>query len=514
METGHKVDHVNAIGPATQVELAEEHGTPLFVYDGAIFVGALRELRYALPPDLEIFYSLKANPNISIVGLLAAHGARAEVSSLVELRTAVLAGVDPYNIIFLGPGKSHEELRACVSQRIYAVVVESWDELAVLAAIAEDAGVRQRVLLRVNPSERGAGGGLTMGGRPRQFGIDEEQLLVAGDLPGRYPGLEFAGVHVYLGTRILDSNVVVANTIANLELAERVAEATGIALDAVDVGGGLGVAYFDGETDPDLGVLADGMRRATAAFLARHPRTRLLFESGRYLAARAGTYVTRVRYVKQSKGQWFAVVDGGTHHHMAAGGIGSYVSRNFPVQVLNRPDEPPAEQWQITGPLCTPHDTIAKNVALPALRPGDLIGIGRSGAYGPTASPVLFLGHGYPAEVLHHQGRAYLIRTGDKSVDLLRRQHHHQFRSEPMDRAQVVEQIRTVIAELTYQDLPVLDEDTKLTELGLDSTGVLELLMKLEQHANFEVDADSLDPEVFLSVGSLTDYIMQMTAVH
>src|SRR5207244_1297618 len=107
-------------------------------------------------------------------------------------------------------------------------------------------------------------------------------------------------------------------------------------LDAVDVGGGLGVAYFDGESDPDMARLAEGMARVVGEFRARHPHTRLLFEAGRYLAARAGTYLIRVRYVKQSRGQWFAVADGGTHHHMAAGGIGSYVQRNFPVRVLNR----------------------------------------------------------------------------------------------------------------------------------------------------------------------------------
>jgi diaminopimelate decarboxylase len=271
--------------------------------------------------------------------------------------------------------------------------------------------------------------------------------------------------------------------------------------------------------------LAEGMARVVGEFRTRYPHARLLFEAGRYLTARSGSYVTRVRYVKQSMGQWFAVADGGTNHHMAAGGIGSYVRRNFPVRVLTADSADPAGagapgardvpggQWTVTGPLCTPSDTILTNVTLPRLRPGDLLAIGRSGAYGASASPVLFLSHGYPAEVLFHQGQAYLVRTRDESVDLLRRQHHHHFRSDPMDRAQVVEQIRTVIATLLGRDLPVLDEDTKLTELGLDSTGVLEMLIELEQHARFEVDADSLNPEVFATVRSLTDYVLQMTPV-
>jgi len=531
------------VAPATVVALAKEYGTPLFVYDSCVLADSFRELRAALPPEMEIFYSLKANPNITIAGLLAGHGARAEVSSLAELRTAVMAGVDPQDIIFLGPGKSHEELAACVANGIYAVVVESFDEMTELSGVAADQDVRQRVLVRVNPAAAGsAGAGLTMGGKPRQFGIDEEQLLAAGCLPERFPRLDFAGVHVYLGTRILDPDVVVDNTARNLDLAVRVARATGIQLDAVDVGGGLGVAYFEGESDPDMGRLAEGMARVVGEFRVGYPNARLLFEAGRYLAARAGSYVTRVRYVKQSMGQWFAVADGGTNHHMAAGGIGSYVRRNFPVRVLTAESPEPGDatasgatasgatasgataagataagataadsQWNVTGPLCTPSDTILTNVTLPRLRPGDLLAIGRSGAYGATASPVLFLSHGYPAEVLYHQGQSYLIRTRDETVDLLRRQYHHHFRSDPMDRAQVVEQIRTVIATLLGRDLPVLDEDTKLTELGLDSTGVLEMLIELEQHAQFEVDADSLNPEVFATVRSLTDYVMQMT---
>lgn len=421
------------VGPLDQDAyrtLAQRFGTPLFVYDGASLTGSLRRLQQALHPSLEVFYSLKANPNISIFSLLCGHGARAEVSSLVELNTAVRAGAAPEDIIFLGPGKSAEELAACLDTGIYAIVVESFPELAELDAMARSAGVRPRVLLRVNPSHAAPGSRLAMGGKPRQFGIDEDQLLSTSDLPARYPALRLAGVHGYLGTRILDPATVIANTAHVLELAERVAARTGIPLDAVDVGGGLGVAYFDGETDPDLAVLAQGMYPLIERFHQRHPRTRLLFESGRYLAAAAGTYVVRVRYVKDSMGTQFAITDGGTHHHMAAVGIGSFVKRNFPVALLDRTAEADERPWTLTGPLCTPNDTIAKDAVLPALRPGDLIGIARSGAYGPTASPVLFLSHGFPAEVLIHEGQTLLIRDRDEPDDLLRKQHHHQFTKE------------------------------------------------------------------------------------
>jgi diaminopimelate decarboxylase len=406
-------------------ELTARFGTPMYVYDGEELANRIRTVLTMLHPRLEVFYSLKCNPNISVCALLYAHGARAEVSSLAELTTALRAGVDPEDILFLGPGKTTEELVACIDHRVHAVIVESFGELAELAELARARGAVPRVVLRVNPEFSAKGAGLSMGGKPRQFGIDEAQLLAEPDLLARHPGLRIIGVQAYLGTRILSEEAVAENTGRILDLAERVGRRLGFELELVDVGGGLGVAYHEGERDLDLAELAALVNPTLASFAAAHPTTRMVMELGRYLAAPAGTYVTRVRNVKTSLGQRFAICDGGTNHHMAAVGIGSYVKRNFPMLVLNRIAEPANESWHVTGPLCTPNDTIGKKVALPDVAPGDLIGVLRSGAYGPTASPVQFLSHGYPAEVLVYGGRAYLIRTRDQVSDLLAHQHLH-----------------------------------------------------------------------------------------
>jgi diaminopimelate decarboxylase len=407
-------------------ELAERFGTPLYVYDGDLLTQTLTELRGLLHPAVEVFFSLKSNPNISVFGVLRTAGARAEVSSLVELRTALLAGARPEDIIFLGPGKSDGELGACLETGIHAIVCESFDELARIDRFAAERDARPRVLLRINPACSVSGSRLTMGGKPRQFGIDEDQVLAAGDLASRYPHTDVAGVHVYMGTRILDAEVVGKNTRYALTLADRVADATGIRLDTVDFGGGLGVAYFDGEHDLEAKAVAEELNPALEEFATAHPGTRLVMESGRYLTGRAGVYVVGVRYVKESMGEWFAVADGGTHHHMAAVGIGSFVKRNFPAVLLSRRaedgDAGEPQQWNVTGPLCTPNDTLLKHAALPALRPGDLVGVLRSGAYGPSASPGRFLSHGYPAEVLVIGGRAHLVRERDTPEDLLRPQ--------------------------------------------------------------------------------------------
>lgn len=390
--------------------LAEEFGTPLFVYDTAELHRVHQRLRGELPDGVDVLYSLKANPNVSVCAYLRSLGVGAEVSSHAELATALKAGVRPEDIIFLGPGKDITELRACVDTGIHAVVCESVEELHQL----DDLG-GPRAMIRINPSFGAKGSGLTMGGKPRQFGIDQEAVGKIDLTTTR-----IIGVHAYMGTRFLDHADIVRNTAEILAAAEEVAGTLGIPLETVDFGGGLGVAYFDNETDLDLGALGAGLREVIEPFTRRHPETRLIMELGRYLTATAGTYVVRARYVKQSRGDWFVVADGGTNHHMAAVGIGSFVKRNFPVRHLT--NDGAGRPYTVTGPLCTPNDVIAKKVELPEVRPGDLLAVERSGAYGPTASPGLFLSHGHPAEVIVHNGQAHLVRQRDTVQDLLARQ--------------------------------------------------------------------------------------------
>jgi diaminopimelate decarboxylase len=401
-------------------ELADRFGTPMYVYDGDVLRETYQRVRELLSPQIRILYSAKANPNLSVCGVFRTLGAGLEVSSLAELEIAIRAGFDPDDIIFVGPGKSLEELRACCARGIHAVVCESLDELAMLDDLCAPAGAR--ALIRVNPAFEGKGTRLAMGGKPRQFGVDQEALLGAGAVFRRLRHVRVAGVHAYLGTRILDADGLVHNTRGILAAARELSAAINIPLETVDIGGGMGVPYFDNEKDLDLAVAAHGINEAVAEFLAESPGTRIITELGRYLAGWCGTYVVGVRYVKQSRGESFVVADGGTNHHMAAVGIGSFVKRNFPIRSLSHAGEPADQPYTVVGPLCTPNDVLAKDVLLPQQRPGDLIGVLRSGAYGPTASPGLFLSHGYPAEVLVLDGAAHLVRVRDTVEDLLRPQ--------------------------------------------------------------------------------------------
>lgn len=496
-------------------EAAEHFGTPLYLYDADVLRDTYRRLRRLLPPQVDVFYSLKANPNISICALLRAEGAGAEVCSLTELRTALDAGVAPENIIYLGPAKDAQQLRACVQARIHAVVCESFDELALLDQIAGEAGRTVNVMLRINPEQRAPGAALTMGGKPRQFGIDASEVADAGGLLRGLRRLHVTGLHAYLGSRFLDHEAIIRNTREVLELADALAAVLGGPLETVDFGGGFGIAYFDNETDLDVEALTGGLSEAVEPFAAAHPRCRLITELGRYLVADAGLYVTRAVSVKDSLGETFVVCDGGTNHHMHAVGIGRLVKRNFPVRLLSPYEhDAPRHQYTVTGPLCTPNDLLAKKISLPRVRPGDLIGIERSGAYGPTASPVHFLGFGAPAEVMVLNGRPQLVRARDTVDDLLSRQRLIEPVPTPatpapggnVQRTDIIAALRSGIGAVTGQQVVNLTEDMRLfDDLDLDSASMLELLVEIEEALQVPVDPDELEMADLQTVGTLTD---------
>lgn len=147
-------------------------------------------------------------------------------------------------------------------------------------------------------------------------------------------------------------------------------------------------------------------------------QTRFMVEPGRFLVGEAGLYVARINDIKVSRGKQYLILDGGMNHHLAASGnLGQIVKRNFPMTILNKIDLPAIETSEVVGPLCTPLDTLGRSVQLPRAQVGDLIGIFQSGAYARTASPLGFLSHPSPPEVLVEDGEHHLIRERVSSDD-------------------------------------------------------------------------------------------------
>jgi diaminopimelate decarboxylase len=402
------------IGEVVVSAIASRFGTPLFIYDESLLAEKAAALRRALPPRFDIHYSVKANPNPAILEFFLERGFGLEVASAGELYQSIIAGCAPSKIIFAGPGKSEHEIEYALVHRVGELHVESLTELDRVSRIANRLGVTARIGLRVNPSGDAEGGAMRMGGKPTQFGIDEEEIGTAVDAALALSAVSLQGIHIFAGTQILDAEIFGAQYRKGLEIARMVAKQIGRPLATLDFGGGLGIPYFGNDRELDLNAVAQLVTQLTEEagvdpFLAG---TRFVVEPGRYLVGEAGVYVAQVLDVKISRGKKFVILDGGMNHHLAASGnLGQTIKRNFPIAVLNRLNDPEVETVDIVGPLCTPLDTLARSIMVPKITIGDLIGIFQSGAYARSASPLGFLSHLPPPEVLVRGSEAIEIRS-------------------------------------------------------------------------------------------------------
>jgi diaminopimelate decarboxylase len=348
-----------------------------------------------------------------VAAVFVGEGAGLEIASSAEFDSAIAAGVAPRRILFAGPGKSDLDLAHVVAGGIGEIHIESEAEAERLSRVAERLGRVVDVAIRVNPVATGQGGAMLMGGRPSQFGIDEERFLEAADVIETLPGLRLGGVHLFAGTQILDAEILARQWAHGLDVAERLARHLGRRLSTIDLGGGLGIPYFAGERPLDLDRVwaIAGDLQAKRAAIAEIAGARIVLEPGRHLAGPSGLYVARVVEVKVSRGERFVIVDGGMNHHLAASGnLGQVIKRDYPVVAATKMTAPMAGPAAVVGPLCTPLDAIARKTELPEVGPGDLVAVLQSGAYGLTASPLGFLSHPAPAEVLVDAGGYRLVR--------------------------------------------------------------------------------------------------------
>jgi diaminopimelate decarboxylase len=405
--------------------IAEDYGTPFYLYHGEMISERVRRVHESL--GTEVSYSLKANPSLGVCQLIASEReAGAEVASSGELAVARAAGFEPEDIVFAGPGKTDDELRRAVDEGIFAVNVESSNEIDRLAAIAGEAGKSIGVGLRINPEAQLMGSGMRMGGTVGQFGMDQSELEEAVRKTLGRDGLTLRGVHVYTATQVFEVEPLLEHCRNILEISLQTADLAAHPLGMVDFGGGFGVPYFEKLSEFDLEGFAEGFRELLASYRPdpRLEGCRFLFELGRYLVADAGVYVTRAVEVKETRGKTFVVTDGGMNHHLTAtGNMGQVFRKAYPLLNLTRMEGVPAEEGvAVAGPCCTPLDVFGNNIPLASPEVGDLIGVFYSGAYGYSASNLGFLSHPSPAEVLLWRGEAHLLRPGGRPEDVLRGQ--------------------------------------------------------------------------------------------
>ena len=357
------------------VDIAAAVGTPFYCYASAtlerhyrLFAGLFADV-----PSL-VCYALKANSNQAVIATLARLGAGADVVSGGELKRARAAGVPADKITFSGVGKTEPELALAIDEGIFCVNVESEPELALLSAVAVQKGRTVNVSVRVNPDvDAHTHAKIATGKAENKFGIPISRARDVYAAAARLTGLRVTGVDMHIGSQITELKPF-DDAFALLSDLVQALRADGHSIDHLDLGGGLGIPYHDGnEPPPHPEAYAQVVKRAT-----RGLGCSLIFEPGRLLVGNAGILVARVIYVKYGATKIFVVVDAGmndlirptlydAHHHISA--------------VVGRP-EGSLITADVVGPVCESGDFLARDRTLEAPQAGDLLAVMSTGAYG------------------------------------------------------------------------------------------------------------------------------------
>jgi diaminopimelate decarboxylase len=398
---------------STLVDIAQRFGTPCYVYFMQDIAVRCEALRQAFAQRFKISYAVKANPNAGLLQRLRARTDALDISSAGEMQRALRAGWPPQHLSFTGPGKRPQELVAAVTQGIGHIVVESVHEARAVSQIAGACGTSQDILVRLAPRRIPRGFALNMAGKPSQFGIDEEDLDGAFAALKPLPYLRIRGLHIYSGTQCLDASALAEHFEICCDLFRQCAARHALTPHLLVFGSGFGIPYYPEQEAFDLGHLAARVNPALDALLQddRFRHAVCMLETGRYLVGEAGIFVTQVIRIKVSRGTRIAICDGGMHHHLAAcGHLGTVFHRNYRIFKVNASvNMGDTATYELVGPLCTTIDTLGHAVELPILDEGDLIGIHSSGAYGLTVSPIHFISHPPPKEIVVEsaQGQSY-----------------------------------------------------------------------------------------------------------
>ena len=394
-------------------ELAQEHGTPLFVYSQAAIESALSAWQRGLAGrDALVCYAVKANSSQAILSLLAQAGCGFDIVSGGELARALAAGAEPEKIVFSGVGKTRREMQAALEAGIGCFNVESEAELLALNDVAAACGLTAPVSIRVNPDvDARTHPYISTGLRDNKFGIAHGHALAACQLAASLPGLRVAGIGCHIGSQITEAAPYLDALERVLDLLEAI-EAAGVPLGQIDLGGGLGIAYAD-ETPP----AADALCQLLLARLdARgHGQRRLIVEPGRALVGNAGVCLTEVLYLKPGEDKSFCIVDAAMND-VPRPALYEAFHRIEPLQAAA--EGAPGRVYDVVGPVCESGDWLGRRRLL-AVQPGDRLAVFSAGAY---CMSMASNDNSRPraAEVLVSGDMARVIRQRETIEDLLR----------------------------------------------------------------------------------------------
>jgi diaminopimelate decarboxylase len=394
-------------------QLVARFGTPLYAYDLDRVVAAYRDLRNSLPPGLVIYYSLKANPHPDIARALREAerwpSCRAEVSSVGELFVALEAGFAAGECLYTGPGKTEGELITAVAEGVRLFSVESLTDLKRAGSVALRMGTVVDCLLRINSMSAGAATSIRMMGKPSQFGIDSETLEAQLPRLSAVPGTRLVGAHFFSLSNATDERSLLSELRQSVITAARLRDDLDLPMQVLDIGGGFAAPYaVPGERPVYRGLrgeLGDTLDEHFPGWRSGMPQ--VICESGRYLVADCGELVSSVINIKVSRGNRFVILDAGINALGGMAGLGRLLPLAVSPEVRFQPDK--MDTATLVGPLCTPGDVLCRNAQLNTLSVGDIVTVPNVGAYGVTASLLLFLSRPAPHEVVLRGGEVHAV---------------------------------------------------------------------------------------------------------
>jgi diaminopimelate decarboxylase len=392
-------------------DLAQQHGTPLFVYSKASMLAALAAYQRGFAGrNAHICYAMKANSSLGVLQVFAQAGCGFDIVSGGELARVLAAGGDPAKVIFSGVGKTRAEMALALDAGIACFNVESEAELEVLSEVAQARGQRAPVSIRVNPNvDPKTHPYISTGLKDNKFGVAHERTLQTYQRAAALPGLQVVGIDCHIGSQITDSTPYLDAMDRVLDLVEAI-EAAGIPIHHIDFGGGLGINY-NGDTPPAADALwAQLLARLDARGFGDR---QLMIEPGRSLVGNAGVCLTEVLYLKPGEQKNFCIIDAAMNELPRPA-----MYQAFHQIVPLAPRDSAATSYDVVGPVCESGDWIGRDRAL-AVQPGDLLAVLSAGAYCMSMASN-YNTRGRPAELLVDGGNAHLIRSRENAADQMR----------------------------------------------------------------------------------------------
>ena len=390
-------------------QLAKEVGTPLYVYSRKALVENFKQFdsAFADVPHL-VCFAVKANSNLSLLKLFRDLGAGYDIVSGGELFRVRQVGVDPQKVVFSGVGKKNAEIDYALNSNILLFNVESKAELDAIEARGKVLNIKARVSFRVNPDiDPETHPHISTGLQQHKFGIGMDEALPLYQHAVSLSQVEPVGISCHIGSQVTSLKPFIEATQRVLKLVDELT-ASGIRLQYIDLGGGLGIRYHD-ESPPTVVEYASALSK----LLAGRSDT-LILEPGRILSANAAVLLTEVLYLKQSQGRQFVVVDAGMNDLIRPGLYGAYHDI-VPVETIER------ESFvaDIVGPVCETTDYLARERSLPQVLRGEILAVKDTGAYGFTLASN-YNSRPRAAEVLVDSQSYQIVRKRESYEDLVR----------------------------------------------------------------------------------------------